>query len=328
MHKSLDAKLASIRQGRYRPRDFIIADAKDGDMGGGVTAFGPASERSNRSRSKPAQLTAMRAIVDTDLVDVMLMSASSAEALVRVGVFDRSPVTPAVRLNDATDIWGARHSTYKASPAQDFRSARIERIRSLVDLGLYSITFSNDIESDLAFLRNFHRFLDDIAGTGVRYFLEVFNPQIDVGIDADEIPEYFNDCVVRCMAGLTSEDMPQFLKIPFNGPRAMEDICGYDPQRIIVGVLGGGAGTTRDTLELIRQSEKYGARVALFGRKIQFSEDPEQLLILMRGVLQGEIGTADAVKAFHQHLSDTGKSPLRRLKEDLEVTETILKHDL
>ncbi len=326
--KSLDAKLASIRRGEYRPQDFIIADAKDGDMGGGIAAFGPAPDGSGRSKSKPAQLESMREIVETGLVDVMLMSASSAESLVGAGAFEASPVTPAVRLNDATDIWGPRHSGYKAHPAQDFRTARIEHVRKLVDIGLYSVTFSNEIESDLAFLRNFHRFLDDIAGTGLRYFLEVFNPQIDVGIPAESVPEYFNDCVVRCMAGLTSADMPQFLKIPFNGPRATEEICSYDPQRIVVGVLGGGAGTTRDTLELVRQSEKYGARVALFGRKIQFSEDPQKLLTLMRAVIEGAIGSADAVKAFHQHLADTGKSPIRSLDDDLEVTEAILKHDL
>ena len=328
MQKSLDAKLDVIRRGEYRPEHFIIADAKDGDMGGGITAFGPAEPGSDRSKSKPAQLASMREIVETGLVDVMLMSASAAEVLVGQDVFRDSPVTPAVRLNDATDIWGPRHSGYKAHPAQDYRSARVGRMARLVDIGLYSITFSNDIECDLAFLRNFHRFLDDIAGSGLRYFLEVFNPQIDVGIPADQVPEYFNDCVVRCLAGLTKADMPQFLKIPFNGPRATEEICSYDPGRIIVGVLGGGAGTTRDTLELVRQSEKYGARVALFGRKIQFSEDPERLLNLMRAVLQGESGTEEAVRDFHDHLARSRKRPLRSLETDLQVTDPILMHDL
>ncbi len=328
MERSLDTNLEAIRRGEYRPEHFIIADAKDGDMGGGITAFGPASAGSYRSKSKPDQLNSMAHIVATGLVDIMLMSASAAEDLIGKGVFRDSAVTPAVRLNDATDIWGPRHSGYKAHPAQDYRSARVHRVSELVDIGLYSMTFSNDLESDLAFLRNFHRFLDDITGTGLRYFLEVFNPQIDVGIDAAGLPEYFNDCVVRCLAGLTRADMPQFLKIPFNGPRATEEICSYDPARIIVGVLGGGAGTTRDTLELIRQSEKYGARVALFGRKIQFSEDPEKLLTLMRAVLQGEIGTGEAVRDFHGHLAKRGKQPLRSLETDLEVTEPVLMHDL
>ena len=66
----------------------------------------------------------------------------------------------------------------------------------------------------------------------------------------------------------------------------MEEICRYDPGRLVVGVLGGGAGTTRDTLELVRQSEKYGARVALFGRKILASEDPERIVGMMRAVVE------------------------------------------
>ena len=40
MEKSLDIKLGKTYQGNYNPSDFIIADAKDGDMGGGVKAFG------------------------------------------------------------------------------------------------------------------------------------------------------------------------------------------------------------------------------------------------------------------------------------------------
>ena len=36
----LNQKLDHIRGGNYRTRDFIIADAKDGDMGGGAGAMG------------------------------------------------------------------------------------------------------------------------------------------------------------------------------------------------------------------------------------------------------------------------------------------------
>ena len=328
MEKSLDRKLASIRQGSYTPADFIIADAKDGDMGGGITVFGPADDGSGHCRSFPEHLGAMRQVTGTGLVDIMLMSASAAERLVAEGLFAGSPVTPAARLNDATDIWGPRHSRYRESPAGEFRTPRLNRLASVVDLGLYSITFSNELESDVAFQNAFHRFLDEIAGTGIRYFLEVFNPKIDIGIAPDKIPDFVNDCIVRCLAGLTEADRPQFLKIQFNGPRALEEICRYDPGHLIVGVLGGGAGTTRDTLELVRQSEKHGARVALFGRKILFSEDPEQIIRTMRSVVAGEVETKEAVKAFHAHLAAKGIAPKRGLEDDLQVTETALMHDL
>ena len=39
--KSLDEKLNKIRTNKYKPTDFIIADAKDGEMGGGAQAPGP-----------------------------------------------------------------------------------------------------------------------------------------------------------------------------------------------------------------------------------------------------------------------------------------------
>ncbi len=328
MDRSLDRKLARIRGGEYRPSDFVIADAKDGDMGGGVVAFGPKKDESGRFRSFPEHLQAMRDITRTGLADIMLMSMSAAERLVEGGLFEGSAVTPAVRLNDATDIWGPRHSAYKTAPAREFRSANAEVAARMVDLGLYSITFSNDIDSDLKFLNCFHRFLYDISGTGLRYFLEVFNPQIDVGIAKDDLPDFVNDCIVRCLAGLTRAERPEFLKIPFNGPRAMEDLCRYDPGNLIVGVLGGGAGTTRDTLELVRQSEKFGARVALFGRKILFSEDPEQILKTMRMVVQGDIDTAEAVRAFHSHIKARGIASKRSLEDDIQVTEPALLHDL
>ena len=328
MEKSLDIKLEKTRQGKYKPSDFIIADAKDGDMGGGITAFGKLQEDPSRSISFTHHLKAMREMTSSKLIDVMLMSVSGAERLVNDEVFKNSSVTPAVRLNDASDIWGPRGSKYNIHPAQNFRSARIDKVVKLVDLGLYSITFSNDLKSDLASLNEFHGFLNDISGKNLRYFLEVFNPQIDIGIDQENLPGYVNDCIVRSLAGLTKEDSPLFLKIPFNGPKAMEEICQYNPGHLIVGVLGGGIGTTRDTFELIRQSEKYGARVALFGRKILFAEEPKLIVTMMRGVVQGEMSTEEAVKMYHSQLTKMKISPKLTLEKDLKVTDPVLKHDI
>ena len=328
MEKSLDVKLEKIRKGTYRPSDFIIADAKDGDMGGGITAFGSVPGGSGRSVSFPAHLQAMREMTETGLVDIMLMSSLATERLVGEGAFKKSSVTPAARLNDTTDIWGPRHSVYKAGAARNFRTARIDNLEELVDLGLYSITFSNDLERDLDSLEQFQVFLDELCDSNLRYFLEIFNPQIDIGIDAGGLPEYVNDCIVRCLAGLTRADQPQFLKMPFNGPKAMEEICQYDPGNLIVGVLGSGVNTTRDTLEYIRQSEKYGARVALFGRKILFTEDPIEIVRMLRAVIQGEIGTEEAVKAYHAHLGKKGVMPFRSLEDDQKIVDPALFHDL
>ncbi len=65
MEKSLDKKLDKIRNGNYQKTDFIIADAKDGDMGGGVFAPGPMLENSNKPKTFPDYLQAMREMTDS-----------------------------------------------------------------------------------------------------------------------------------------------------------------------------------------------------------------------------------------------------------------------
>jgi hypothetical protein len=159
----------------------------------------------------------------------------------------------------------------------------------------------------------------------LRYFLEVFNPGFDIGLTGTEIGHYVNDCIIRSLAGVMSADRPLFLKLQYNGPKAMEELASYDPRGLIVGVLGGGKGTTRDTFELALQSERHGARVALFGRKINLAEVPLDLVSLMRRVIEDETSSADAVKAYHDGLQKAGIKPHRRLDEDLEITETVLR---
>ena len=108
----------------------------------------------------------------------------------------------------------------------------------------------------------------------------------------------------------------------------MEELCSYNMNDLIVGVLGGAKGTTRDTFELIRQSEKYGARVALFGRKINNAESPVKLVELMRTVVEGIHKPAEAVKIYHTYLSDKGIESKLSLENDLQVTEKVLLNDL
>jgi hypothetical protein len=119
-------------------------------------------------------------------------------------------------------------------------------------------------------------------------------------------------------------DRPQFLKIPYNGPKAIEELATYDPG-IIVGVLGGSAGTTRDTFELVHQAEKYGARLALFGRKINLAEEPLALVALMRQVADGTIAPDEAVRAYHGELQKQGITPARSFEDDNTITEAPLK---
>lgn len=56
----------------------------------------------------------------------------------------------------------------------------------------------------------------------------------------------------------------------------MAALAAHDPT-MVVGVLGGAGSTHRDTLELIQQSKRHGARLALFGRKINHAEIAKRL---------------------------------------------------
>jgi len=321
--KSLDEKLDRIRHGRYTSRDFIIADAKDADMSLGLMAPGPSRVAEGRMRTRADYLEAMGTNVSDGLVDIMLMSASSAETLVNEGIFSDSTLTPAIRLNDATDIWRARGSRYLTSAPRPFATPSLERVRLLCDLGLYSVTFSNDRDRDLETLEAYTAFRTEARATGVRHILEIFNPLGDVGVA--EIGPFVNDSIVRALAGVTSPDRPLFLKMAYSGPAALEELAAYDPVGLVVGVLGGAKGTTRDTFELVAQAERHGARVALFGRKINLAEHPTTLVRLMRQVVENSLSPAEAVRMYHAALEASGIRADRPLAEDLEITEAPLR---
>jgi hypothetical protein len=64
----LDEKLARIRAGAYRRSDFIIADAKDADMGPGLHS-GPKRERdgtSKRFRTRAEFIDSIVAVLEQD----------------------------------------------------------------------------------------------------------------------------------------------------------------------------------------------------------------------------------------------------------------------
>ena len=322
--RTLDTKLARIHSGKYTPKDFIIADAKDGDMGFGTTAPGPI-RGSGKLKTKSQYLEAMTEMTKSGLVDIMLMSTSSAEALHEKKIFAKSKVTPAVRLNDTTDIWSQRGGDYKQDFSQPFRTAWPEKAKRIADLGLYSVTFSNDVDADLWSLENYRQFREEAVKTKMRHFFEVFNPAMDIGLKPSELGHYINDSIVRCLAGVMRAEQPTFLKMQYNGAAAMEELASYDPKNLVVGILGGARGTTRDTFELISQAEKYGARVALFGRKINFAEAPLELVRLMRMVIERLVSPGEAVKIYHGYMIKNRMHPDREIAEDNQITDHVLK---
>jgi hypothetical protein len=324
--KSLDAKLKRITSGKYKPADFIVADAKDPEMSAGVSSTGP-KDLHDESRGFHTVEHFRQSVVDVvkqGVVDIMLVAASSLESIAAKGVFKKSHVTPAIRANDATDIWRARHSTYAKEFARPFRTANLAHCKKFSDLGLYSVTFNNDLTADYAHLEAYNEFRAEASKLKFRHFLEVFNPNAPKNLTPEQIPAFVNDNILRCIAGMTKADRPLFLKIPFNGRRAMEELAGYDTE-LVVGILGGSGGTTRDTFELIHQGEKSGARVALFGRKIKLAESPLDLLALFRPVIERDITPEEAVRHYHATLKKKSLRSVRSLEDDLMITESVLE---
>lgn len=329
--KSLDEKLHRLRAGAATRRDFIIADAKDADMAFGVTA--PGATAAGGWRSLADYRAQIRDLVRQGIVDLMLLSVSNLEQLaINEQLFASSPVTPAARANDTSDIWIVRGGAYAQRPSRPFRTATIDHILhgrlgldpatpfTGADVGLYSLTFTNDVERDLATLEAFREFRLEAERKHFRYFLEVFNPNVQ-SVRAAETAAFLNDHIARTLAGVPTAARPLFLKIPYNGPGALEELVAYDPT-LIVGILGGGAGTTRDAFQLIHDAQQHGARVALFGRKINAAEHPLTFVTFLRRIVDGEVEPVEAVKAYHGELAKLGLKPARSLARDLQLTPT------
>ena len=356
--KSLDAKLAEVKA-NPRSLAFILADAKDADMAFGARAPGPRGYLSKRGarpaqfspevwnrdefgyRNLPEFLDIIREVTHQGLVDIMLMSAYVTEQLaIKEGLFKNSHVTPAARANDTTDVWAARHGAYTREPSQPFRSAAIDHIQCGeiecdrdgsgefpgANLGLYSITFVNELDQDREALLWYKEFREEAERKGFRHFLEIFDPNVDSGIAPEKLGEFINDNILRTLAGVPEAGRPDFLKIVYHGPKAMEELAQYDPN-LVVGILGGSAGTTYDAFRLIHDAQKYGARVALFGRKINNAEHQLAFIEMLRLITDGKITPDEAVRAYHGVLQGKGIKPHRSLEEDLKLTDQVMSYD-
>ncbi len=341
MEKSLDVKLRRLHADPHGCKDFILADAKDADMALAIGAPGRSPEAHSgelRYRSLTEFRETIERIVEQKLVDIMLMSASTSEVLtLHKRIFENSPVTPAVRANDTTDIHIFRGGRSPGQPSLPFRTATLDHIQCGhldctaaerargPDLGLYSITFNNDSVLDREALEQYRQFRLEAERKGFRHFLEVFDPNRPEAVEPGKIPEFINDVIVRTLGGVTSAGRPVFLKMVYHGPKAMEELVHYDPH-LIVGILGGSAGTTYDAFKLLSEARKYGARVALFGRKINNAENQLAFIQFLRFIADGEIEPEEAVRAYHGVLQQLGVKPHRSLEEDMVLQTNVMSY--
>ncbi len=353
MKKSLDEKLARIHADPRGAKDFILADAKDADMALGLGATGRSpeahalapdpsppgrGENGVRYRSLQEYREQIEQIVAQGLVDIMLMSAHTNEVLtIQNRLFESSHVTPAARANDTTDIHVMRGGKSPAQPALPFRTATLDHIqcghldcadsehRIGANLGLYSITFQNDNVIDREALEHYKEFRIEAERKGFRHFLEIFDPNRPESVEASKLADFINDAIVRTLAGVTSKGRPLFLKMVYHGPKAIEELVHYDPH-LVVGILGGSAGTTYDAFKLLAEARKYGARVALFGRKINNAENQLAFVRFLRWIADGAITPEEAVKAYHGVLQQLDIKPLRSLEDDMVLQTNVMSY--
>jgi len=333
MEKTLDKKLAEIHA-RADSKAFILADAKDADMAFGIAAPGRSPEHATGEfRSLAEYRDHIRLNTRQGLLDIMLMSVSTNELVtIRERLFDSSPVTPAVRANDTSDIHIARGASFPKQPSRPFRTALLEHAQSGAacceenqrhvgaNLGLYSMTFNNDTELDLRTLEAYKAFRIEAEQKGFRHFLEVFSPNAPVNpIPPDQIGGFINDMIARALAGVASPGRPLFLKMVYYGPRWMEELVHYD-RHLVPGILGGSAGTTYDAFKLLEDARDHGARAALFGRKINNAEHQLTFIQFLRWIADGQITATEAVAAYHGALQGMGIRPHRSLDDDMRLT--------
>ena len=169
------------------------------------------------------------------------------------------------------------------------------------------------------------RFREDARRVGLRHFLEIFNPNAPVALAPEAVPAFVNDCIHRTLAGLTRAERPLFLKIAYNGPRALEELVADDPGRV-VGVLGGAAGTTRDCYELLAQ-----ARPARRPRGALRPQNPAGGVVARPGRADAAGGARGAVagrggaRLPRRCSAKKGLRPARAPQSDAEIRDPVLR---
>src|SRR5690606_4583878 len=144
------------------------------------------------------------------------MSSSTSEVLtIDERLFDGTAITPAVRMNDSTDIWTPGNKTrYNQQASLPFSTTTIDEAMSGkldptleeskrgVDLGLFSLTFNNNAQLDRNTLQSYREFRHEATRKGFRHFLEVFPPNAYVREEPEDVGRFLSDHIVRLLAGV------------------------------------------------------------------------------------------------------------------------------
>ena len=251
--RSLDRKLASILAGEYTPDDFILADAKDADMAFGLRRSprrtcarpGPLRHPGRVPRPHARARGPGRARHPADVG--LQRRASGSPTVPRT-----TRITLAVRGNDTTDMWNLRGGAVPDPPSRPFAHrrprCRPRLLRPACSTRSPSTTNSTTTWRPSRPTRAFRREAAEHRHAALPRGVQPQRRRS--GLAPEDIGAFVNDWIVRTLAGVTQAERPLFLKMAYNGADAVAELAEHDPS-IVVGILGGSAGTTRDTFELL-----------------------------------------------------------------------------
>src|SRR5262249_31794225 len=74
------------------------------------------------------------------------------------------------------------------------------------------------------------------------------------------------------------------------------------------------------------EARKYGARVALFGRKINQAENQLAFIRFLRWIADGELSAEEAVQAYHGVLQQLRIPPRRSLADDMQLQTSVMSY--
>ena len=192
------------------------------------------------------------------------------------------------------------------------------------------MTFNNDLEHDLATLERFHEFREEAERKGFRYFLEVFDPNVPGAVAPEILPRYINDMITRMLAGVAPGGPARCSSRSSTTARRRWRSSSGTTRTSSSASSAARPGTTRDAFQLLHDAQKYGAKVALFGRKINNAENQLAFVQFLRLIVDGVIGPVEAVKAYHAVLGKLGHpapSPARRRPEAQPTVDELRRDD-
>ena len=188
------------------------------------------------------------------------------------------------------------------------------------------MTFSNDLERDLANVEAYRAFRDEALAAGMRHFLEVFNPAIDIGLAGEDLALFINDVIVRSLAGLTTAEQPLFLKMPTTArgdggarllrsrqphrrhPRRRE---GHHPRHLRARLPGGEATARASPCSAARSTSPSSRSTSS---------------ALMRRVIEGDVSAEEAVPRLSRRARQGGaRAHAARWRRTAQITEAVLK---